>query len=387
MAVQSPSQPSPPAFSGVKFRESLTAYLFILPAVAIIALFGLFPIGYSLYMSLYDWIVQQGDFIGFEHYQTILGDLPGTIAFAAGLSLFVVAYLVWDRAFKQLDNGKLIAGAVGALVLIAGGFVTSFGWGRMIEGTTNADFLLGLPITLYYAIFSVPVQLSFGLIIAYLLYQNIKGKEVFRMLYFLPYVTPAVAAAAVFRTIFSPRETSVANQAVGLFGLEPLRWLQDARPITEILFGVQWEGFWAGPSLALMSIVFLGWWMYTGYNAVIFLAGLGSIPRDLYEAAEIDGANQVQVFRYITLPLLSPVTFYLSVIAFIGTFKAFNTIYVMRERSALGTVDTASIVIFDTFRAGRRYGLAAAQAIILFIIILAMTQVQNKIFGEKVFYG
>jgi len=87
------------------------------------------------------------------------------------------------------------------------------------------------------------------------------------------------------------------------------------------------------------------------------------------------------------LPLLSPVTFYLALIAFIGTFKAFNHIYVMRVPSAQGTVDTASVAIFDTFYKANQYGFAAAQAILLFLIILALTLVQNKVFGERVFYG
>ena len=120
---------------------------------------------------------------------------------------------------------------------------------------------------------------------------------------------------------------------------------------------------------------------------MIFLAGLGSIPHELYEAAEIDGAGKLAVFRNITLPLLSPVTFYLALIAFIGTFKAFNHIYVMRTPSAQGTVNVTSIYIFDTFYKPTTTVTPAAQAILLFIIILALTFVQNKVFGEKVFYG
>jgi multiple sugar transport system permease protein len=147
------------------------------------------------------------------------------------------------------------------------------------------------------------------------------------------------------------------------------------------------EGFLAGPSLALVSVAIFGIWTYVGYNTVIFLAGLGSIPGELYEAAEIDGAGKLQLFRNITLPLLSPVTFYLALIAFIGTFKAFNHIYVMRVPSAQGTVNVASVAIFDTFYKLSQYGYAASQAILLFIIILALTFVQNKVFGDKVFYG
>ncbi|HID85226.1 MAG TPA: sugar ABC transporter permease [Anaerolineales bacterium] len=116
------------------------------------------------------------------------------------------------------------------------------------------------------------------------------------------------------------------------------------------------------------------------------LAGLGNIDREINEAAAIDGASGWQIFRYVTLPLLSPTTYFLSVIAVIGTFKAFNHIYVMREAAALGTMDTFSVVIFDTFFTDTRYGYASAMAFILFAIILLLTYFNNKIQGSRVFY-
>ena len=99
------------------------------------------------------------------------------------------------------------------------------------------------------------------------------------------------------------------------------------------------------------------------------------------------GIMKMTFFRHITIPLLSPVTFYLSLIGFIGTFKAFNHIYVMQEPSAQGTVETASVAIFNTFFKASQFGYATAQAMLLFGIILFLTYVQNKIFGERVFYG
>jgi multiple sugar transport system permease protein len=139
--------------------------------------------------------------------------------------------------------------------------------------------------------------------------------------------------------------------------------------------------------MALVAIILFGIWTYIGYNTVIFLAGLGSIPHELYEAAEIDGAGAWQSFRHLTLPLLSPVTFYLAIVAFIGTFKAFNHIYVMRMPAAQDTVNVASVYIFETFYKQNQFGYATAQAILLLLIILGLTFVQNKLFGEKVFYG
>jgi multiple sugar transport system permease protein len=133
--------------------------------------------------------------------------------------------------------------------------------------------------------------------------------------------------------------------------------------------------------------MFFGIWSFVGYNTVIFLSGLGNIPKEIYEAAEIDGSNSWNRFWYITIPMISPVTFYLTLIGFIGTFKAFNHIYVLRTPSAQNTVITASLMIFDRFYRANQYGIATAQAIVLFVIILGLTLVQNNVMGKQVFYG
>jgi ABC-type sugar transport system permease subunit len=142
-----------------------------------------------------------------------------------------------------------------------------------------------------------------------------------------------------------------------------------------------------GPSLALMVILALSVWTFVGYNTVIYLAGLGNISRELTEAAEIDGASRWDVFRFITFPLLSPTTYFLSLVGVMGTFKSFNTIWVMRTGQALGTTDTFSIVIFEEFFEKSRYGYASALAFVLFGIILALTYVNTRIQGSRVFYG
>jgi multiple sugar transport system permease protein len=128
-------------------------------------------------------------------------------------------------------------------------------------------------------------------------------------------------------------------------------------------------------------------WTYVGYDTVIYLAGLANIPAELNEAAEIDGANQWEVFRHITFPLLSPTTYFLSLIAIIGTFKAFATLWVFRESLALGTTDTFSVAIFVEFFEKLRYGYASAMAFVLFLIILALTVMNNRVQGSRVFYG
>jgi multiple sugar transport system permease protein len=192
----------------------------------------------------------------------------------------------------------------------------------------------------------------------------------------------------VFRLLFSERSTSLANQAVTLLGLAPQKWLAEPRPVLEVLLGDHLPALlWAGPSLALVMIILFSTWTYVGYYVVVYLAGLSAIPPELYDAGKVDGAGGWALFRYITLPLLSPVTFYLALIGFIGTFKAFNSVYAMRRPQALDTVDTVSVVIFDTLYKANQYGEAAAQAILLFALIAALTYMQQRLIGTKVFYG
>lgn len=250
----------------------------------------------------------------------------------------------------------------------------------------DKGFLQSLVNTLYYALGTVPTQIIIGMVIAYLLYQKIKFKEGFRLLYFLPYITPAVTTSVIFRIIFNREAYSIANRLIGLFGISPLKWRFESTPILKLL-GMNVEGFWAGPSLALIVIMIYGIWSFVGYNVVIFLSGLGNIPKEVYEAAEIDGATKWQLFKNITIPYLSPITFYLTLISLIGTFKAFNHIYVLKLPSAGDSVTTASVYIFERFYKFTQFGRATAMSMVLFLIILALTFIQNKIMAERVFYG
>lgn len=369
----------------IRLRESLTGYLFITPAIFLISLFGIFPIGYAVYMSLHRWRIKKGDFQGFENYFKIFGDWWGALAFLGGLSLLVFALWVIFTAVQNREN-KAPFRIFGSLLVIASLAVTNWGW-KTIMTKGDDDFLGSLIITLYYSLGTVPTQILVGLVIAYALFQNVKGQEFFRMMYFLPYVTPVVAAAVVFRVIFSEREAGFANQFFGLFGIDPLKWLAESKPLTELIFGLELNGIFAGPSLALIAIMIFGIWSYAGYNAVILLAGLSGIPKNLYEAAEIDGATSWQSFRNITVPLLSPVIFFLAVTGFIGTFQAFNHIFVMRSTFSRGTVDVTSVEIFDTFYKANKFGYAAAESIVLFAIILLLTIANFTIFNRRVFYG
>lgn len=367
-----------------KHSEKLIGYTFITPAVLIISLFGVFPVFFGMYMSVHKWKVFKGRFLGFENYERILGSISAYWFFVIGLLFLILSYWVWSE-FKDKFKNKLYVLISSVLILIIGIYLININWGIMIsEG--DDDYLYSLIYTLYYSLFTIIFEVGLGLVIAFALYQKLAGKQFFQMILLFPYITPAVMGAAVFFLIFGKAETSFLNQFVGLFGIEPQLWLFDKRPITEVLFGVKIDGLFAGPSLALTSSIFYGIWSYTGYYAIILLAGLSIIPSDLYEAAKVEGASRWQTFVKITIPLLMPIIFFLMLTGFINTFQAFNSIFVMQTSSAGDTMDVVTIEIFDHFWGRVKYGYAAAEGVILFILLNVLAISQYVIFRKRINY-
>jgi multiple sugar transport system permease protein len=358
-------------------RQSQLALVWTLVGLSAILLYFV----YTEMMRAYNEAIQAG---------TDPGIFPQLISIASGLILLFIGWKVWQGASKQHSTALFFLRLAGAMVLLVGGWVL-IGELPVMIAAGDPDLWTGLRATLFYSLGTIPFQLGISIFLAVLLFQNFKGSEFFRIMFFLPYVTPTVASAAVFRQLFSNRFQAPVNAAMRLFGLEPLQWLWEPKGIFQLLatrLGIVNFPAWAsGPSLALAVIIIYSIWVFVGYDTVIYLAGLSNIPKELGESAEVDGANRWQIFRYITFPLLSPTTYFLTLIAIIGTFKAFNHIWVMRLDAALGTTDTFSVVIFTEFFEKLRYGYSAAMAIILFIIILGLTFVNNKIQGSRVFYG
>lgn len=312
------------------------------------------------------------------------------VSVASGFILFYIGYKIWQTAKDQHSTWLFALRLLAAMVFVVGGWIM-VGELPVVVAAGDPDLWVGLRATLFYALGTVPFQLGISLFLAILLFQNLSGSSVFRILYFLPYVTPTVASAAVFRQIFSNRYQAPVNSGLRLLGFEPLQWLWEPKGVLQMLatsLGIEsWPAWANGPSLALVVIMIYSIWTFVGYDTVIYLAGLGNIPKETAEAAEVDGANRWQIFRHITFPLLSPSTYFLTIISVIGTFKAFNHIWVMRLEAALQTTDTFSVVIFSEFYEKLRYGYASAMAFILFGIILILTFLNTKIQGSKVFYG
>ena len=305
------------------------------------------------------------------------------ITISAGFGLLYVAWLVWSNAKNAANNWRMFLRIFGACLLIVGAWILIRELPTVIaEG--KKDWWTGLSVTTWYVVFAMPIQLFLGLFLAVLMFQDIKGQTAFRVIYFLPFITPQVGAAATFRIIFSGNPGSPINQVLGWFGIEPWKWLAEPKGIFELMGG---SGEWlSGPSLALTVGILFGIWTYAGYNMIFFLAGLGNISKDMYEAAAIDGANRWQKFRQITFPLLSPTTYFLTIVTVIGIFKVFNSVYVLRTEQARGMMDTASVVIFDAFVRDTRYGYASALGIILLILIVAVSTITNNLTKDQVFY-
>jgi multiple sugar transport system permease protein len=317
------------------------------------------------------------------------GIWPQFVMISSGVLALIIGWYIWQGAEKQTTTSGFVFRLLGGLTFSVGAVLLILEIPTIVA-QGDADMWEGLKVTIFFSLGTVPAQLIIALFLSVLLFQRLKGSEIYRIIFFLPYVTPAVASAAVFRELFSGRFASPANTVLETIGIEPQKWLSEPEGIVRLIssgLGLDLPSWAAGPSLALCVIIMLSIWTFVGYNTVIYLAGLSNIPSELTEAAEIDGANKWQVFRYVTFPLLSPTTYFLSLVGIIGTFKAFNTIWILRDGAALGTTDPFSVVIFTEFFTKTRYGYASALAFVLFAIILSLTLINNRIQGSRVFYG
>ena len=367
-----------------KYSDQINGYLFVLPAFLIIGLFGIFPVFFGMYMSVHKWKVFKGRFLGFENYQKIVGDIGSFWIFILGLLVMIASYWVWSE-FKNKFSNKIYCLIISLLLLILSLFLINISWADMMA-KGDEDFLNSLIYIFYYSFFAITTEVGLGLLIAFALYQKLKGKQLFQMVLLFPYITPAVMGGAVFFIIFGKAENSILNEFIGYFGYDPQMWLFDKRKLSEVLFGIKMEGFFAGPSLALTTSIFYGVWSYTGYYAIILLAGLSIIPSDLYEAAKAEGASRWQTFTKITIPLLMPIIFFLLLTGFINSFQAFNHILVMKTSSAGETMDVVTIEIFDHFWDRVKFGYAAAEGVVLFIIFNVLAISQYVIFRKRLNY-
>lgn len=227
-------------------------------------------------------------------------------------------------------------------------------------GLRNYQEIFGNPVyvkaitnTLLFAVGIVPAGTVISLVIAALLNQPIRGRVVFRTLFYLPVVTSVAASALVWRWIFNP-QGGLANRGLEAIGLQGLGWLTD-------------------PSTAMLSIIIISLWGGVGGNMVVFLAGLQSIPSELYEAAQIDGAKGWQSFFYVTIPMLSPVTLFVVVTYTIAVFRSFGLIFMLTQGGPSLATTTMVWEIYQTAFGYLRFGLGAAISVVLLLTILLLS--------------
>jgi ABC-type sugar transport system permease subunit len=310
-------------------------------------------------------------------------------------------------AYAYLAPAGLLLLAFQVYPLFYGGYVSLFRWGltrQAFLGLANyagvlrdPDFWRSLLVTGYYVAGVVPAEIVLGFLIAVLLSQRIRGRAVYRLVYFLPYVTSMVALGLVWSWIFNAN-FGLANAVLRLLHLPPQRWLLEPRGLLGLLRGGAGFSAWAGgPSLALACVMVVTVWYYTGFHVVVYLAGLGAIPREIYEAARLDGARGWRLLRHITLPLVSATTFFLAVVATIGAFQSFSIVYTLTGGGAsggltsgaggpLGTTRVVTLFIFNTFYSEFRVGYATAAAFVLFAILLGLTLAQLRLGSRRVHY-
>ncbi len=389
-----------------RLRQSMEAYAFVAPAFLLILAFSLFPLFFSGYISLFRWRIRQGTFVGLANYGTAFATVFNVVLLLAGVAAIFLALRL--AASSGARRGRPLRRAFG-WALLAAGLLAGLLAASRIFFQGDRDMLDSLRVTVWYSVGTVPVQLALGLLLAVLLDRKFRFRQAYRVLFLVPYIVPSVASAAVFERIFSLRPEALANQLLLLVHARPLQWLYEPAGLFHLLFGIgpspaalasataptsaggmalsylaTWE---QGPSLALVSVMLYNYWVFVGYYALIFLNGLSQIPRQIYDAAEADGAGRMTIFTRITLPLVSPSTYFLALVGVIGTFKAFTHVYVLRNTAAQGSIDPMSVYVFFTFFRRSQFGYAEALSIVLLAIVLALTVLQRKVGEARVFYG
>ena len=244
--------------------------------------------------------------------------------------------------------------------------IGDFGSTRFV-GLKNYADLLAMPLfwkalrnTLYFVLVGGPLSAAASLAAALLVHSKLtRFKPFFRSAFFAPWVTTLVAVALVWRYIYHP-QYGLLNAGLGLLGIGPIDFLGNPR--------------WAMPSIILLSV-----WKNFGYNMLVFLAGLTSVPDELYEAAELDGAGAWHRFRHITLPMLGPTFVFVGVVTMIASFQIFSEPYVMTQGGPLKSTTTLVLLMYEQGFRWWRLGLSAAIAVLLFLLTLGGTLLQLKL--------
>ena len=243
------------------------------------------------------------------------------------------------------------------------GYFELSGFGNYTQMFGSSEFWKATWNSIYFCILTVPLGMFFALLTAVLLNAKIKGKSVFRAIYFLPMVVAPAAIAMVWKWIYNEK-MGILNSVIRALGGKGIGWLTD-------------------PKIALYSVMIVGLWMSVGYNMIILLAGMQGISKSYYEAAQIDGAGPIQLFFKVTIPLLTPTIFFVMITSIISGFQVFDVIYMMIGKTNPAYANTQTVVMLfyrQAFDYGYK-GYAAAISILIFAVIMLVTVIQ--MIGQK----
>jgi multiple sugar transport system permease protein len=236
-------------------------------------------------------------------------------------------------------------------------------------GLENYAYILGwerfrnsLLVTLLFTVMTIPASIAIGLLLAVAINRRLPGTSWLRVLYVLPWVCAPLALGVVWRWILDPTNGAL-NALLG----QRIEWLADV-------------------DLALPSVAFVQVWSTVGYISLFFLAGLQQIPVSVYEAAMLDGAGPARTLWSITLPLLRPTMFFVTVTSIISSFQVFDSVYAMTGGGPRFTTDVIASRIYDEAFVALRLGRAAAMAVVLFVVLVAITLIQQRYFRRRITY-
>lgn len=248
-----------------------------------------------------------------------------------------------------------------------GGMITGFvGWNHYIELLHSTEFRKSMIGTFLFVLYTVPAEIIIALFLAVIASEKLKGVGFFRTIFSSTLGVSVAAGATIFLFLFHP-SLGVLNNILGFVGIDGVKWLTSSR--------------WALFSVAITTV-----WMHVGINFIILLGGLQNISKELYESAKIDGAGYWARLFKITIPLLSPVIFFVSIIAVIGSFQTFGQIDILTGGGPAGATNIIVYSIYQEAFSYGNFGFASAQAIILFIVILIVTIIQFSVGEKKVHY-
>jgi ABC-type sugar transport system permease subunit len=227
---------------------------------------------------------------------------------------------------------------------------------------TDRVFPIAFRNTLIYTFFTLFLSMGGGLAAATFLNRKVPGLIFYRTGFYLPFITSMAAASMIWLWMYEP-SMGIFNLVLNALGISSKYWLYD-------------------PNLAMICLIIVSVWKNIGYNMIIYLAGLQGIPSSLYEAASVDGANFYQKFIHITVPMLKPVTFFLFITGFIGSFNVFDLVIIMTNGGPMYATTTIAHQIYDRGFNGFLFGYSAAMSMVLFAIVAIITALNYK-FGKK----